>query len=188
MEKGMKGKEKTCNHPVTCFWLVRSGSSVSPSMMRSRPSSITTPLQRTPPPLNTQTFLLPGPSASPSLLGKCASVSGIVWRPRCSLCWLLPKLCHFFFSLASKVRDEPLKSDFTIDLKHEVRRALLLRSILCESDDARMSATWFPVCHTPVKPICNKSRSKRKAWKPSNLKCKIVFLCRIVLLQNLKEQ
>uniref|UniRef100_A0A674MK84 Beta 3-glucosyltransferase a n=1 Tax=Takifugu rubripes TaxID=31033 RepID=A0A674MK84_TAKRU len=41
--------------------------------------------------------------------------------------------------LASKVRDEPLKSDFTIDLKHEVRRALSLRSILCESDDARTS-------------------------------------------------
>lgn len=131
---GIIWKEQTCIHPVSCFWLVRNGSSVSPSMTRSQPSSITTLLQRTPPPLNTQTLLLPGPSASPLLLGKCVSVSGIVWRPmwpQCSLHLLLPKLCHLFFSLASKVRDEPLKSDFTIDLKHEVRRVLSLRSILC---------------------------------------------------------
>lgn len=31
------------------------------------------------------------------------------------------KSAIYCFSLASKVRDEPLKSDFTIDLKHEVR-------------------------------------------------------------------
>lgn len=72
-------KWKVINKPVTCSQLIRSGSSVSPSMMRSRPSSITTPLQRTPPPLNTRTFLLPGPSASPSLLGNCVSVSGFIW-------------------------------------------------------------------------------------------------------------
>lgn len=157
---------------------------VSRSMMRSRPSSITTPLQRTPPPLNTQTFLLPGPSAPPSLLGKCISVSGFIWRSmwlRHSLYSLLPKRCHFFFSLASKVRDEPLKSDFTIDLKHEVRRTLSLRSILCKSDDARTSATLLPACRTPVKP--HKSwNGWRKARNSSNLKSKILLLCKIVVL------
>lgn len=123
---------KVINKPVTCSWLIRSGSSVSPSTMRSQPSSITMRLQRTPPPLSTRTFQLLGPSASPLLLGKCVSASGFIWEstwPWFSPFLLLPKLCHFSFSLASKVRDEPFKSDFTIDLKHEVR--LSPRSVLC---------------------------------------------------------
>lgn len=140
---------KVINKPVTCSWHIRNGSSVSPSTMRIRPSSITTPLQRTPPPLNTRTFPLPGPSASPSLLGKCECLLGFIWE----FTWLqfspfslLPTLCHFSFSLASKVRDEPLKSDFTIDLKHEVRRKLSPRSVVCKSNDARTSVTLLPVC------------------------------------------
>lgn len=48
-------------HPVTYLSFIRSGFSVSPSMTRSRPSSITTRLQRIPPSSNIQTLLPLGP-------------------------------------------------------------------------------------------------------------------------------
>lgn len=93
---------KVINRPVTCSWFIRSGSSASPCTTRSQPSSITTPLRRTPPPLNTRTFLLPGPSASPSLLGKMSACLRIhlgvdeaaVPPPQF---WLLPKALSLLF-------------------------------------------------------------------------------------------
>lgn len=51
----------SCWHLVMHFSFFRSGFLVSPSMTKSQPSSITTPLQRIPPSLNIQTLLLVGP-------------------------------------------------------------------------------------------------------------------------------
>lgn len=87
--------------------------------------------------------------------------------------------------LANKVKNEPLKSDFTIDLKHEVRKQALrvplsTSDLLClESDD---QAACFS--HSSQRPPTNLFAQKERGMKFFQPWSEIILFRRIVMVQH----
>lgn len=111
---------------VSLFATRRNGSWVSVSVTTRPPSSITMPSLKTPAPLVIPTLQQAGLSARCCSRGVCGCVKHLhfVYNEYVNVLVYFSPLSAFFtvmcFRLAERIQHEHLKSDFTIDLKHEV--------------------------------------------------------------------